>query len=208
MTEPGPVVEEKLVRLVSDGSQLFEWRCTPSDLEALVIGRLYIEGRTVALPMDIRHEGDVIVIEVQDEARDRGRLQSSSSSSSTPSSSSFTDLFRSLFAGVDERHESGGMHAAALSDGERIVFQAEDVGRHNAVDKVIGMAILGGVDPATLGMLVSSRVSGEIARKAAAAGVSWLASRSIPTTLAVQHAREAGMPIVGRAAGKQAFVYR
>ena len=61
--------------------------------------------------------------------------------------------------------------------------------------------------PAQFGLLTSSRVSGEIADKAARAGFSWLASRSIPTTLAADIAQRAHMPIIGRAPSRDAHVY-
>jgi formate dehydrogenase accessory protein FdhD len=69
------------------------------------------------------------------------------------------------------------------------------------------MALLDHGDLTAHGLLVSSRISGEIARKAARSTVAWLASRSIPTTLAVRTAQKVRLPIIGRAAGKHAFIY-
>lgn len=201
--ESAPVVQEERVRLVRGGHVLHQWHCTPADLAALAIGHLYADGfvvdhaRVAVQGLSVQLSCDP----VPPAPRARGGC-------AIPDAERFNDLFRALFAGVDARHESGGMHATALADESGIVVQAEDVGRHNSVDKAIGMALLGGADPSALGMLVSARVSGEIARKAAASGVAWLASRSIPTTMAVRIAREAGMPIIGRAAGKNSFVYR
>ena len=124
-----------------------------------------------------------------------------------PAAASFTDLFRALFNTVDTRHEHGGMHAAAVTDGQHIIVQVEDVGRHNTIDKVTGALLLQRLAPVNYGLLTSSRVSGEIADKSARAGFAWLASRSIPTSLAVRFASAAHMPIIGRAAGKSAFIY-
>ena len=211
--EEGPTVEESIVRLRARGTALFEWRCTPSDLEVMAIGRLYIEGMidNAALRSDLELEqhanGEIDILlpaGLDAVATPRRRV----TARRIPESDELSDLFRILFTTVDARHESGGMHAAALVSGGGIAFQAEDVGRHNTVDKVIGMALLTGLIPAEFGMLVSARVSGEIARKAVQAGVGWLASRSIPTTLAVRIARAGALPIVGRAAGKNAYVYR
>ena len=209
--EHAPLVDEVVTRLRSDGAVLFEWRCTPIDLAALAVGRLYLEGmlesadaaRTIEITSNERGE-----IEITTEADLSPRqITHSRVQAKLPDSEGFADLFRALFAGADERHPDGGVHAAALATNDAIAFQAEDVGRHNAVDKVIGMALLANADPSQYGMLVSSRVSGEIARKASRAGVAWLASRSIPTTLAVATARTAGMALIGRAAGKGAFFY-
>lgn len=207
-----PVVEEVPVRLLEQGKPMYEWRCTPTNLEALVLGRLYSHGAisnaSIAQRFRIERLHDEILVHLDELLPAERPVRARVPRIEIPSAEEFAELFRELFAGVDARHQEGGMHAAALVRHARITVQAEDVGRHNAVDKVIGRALLAGEDLAANGMLVSSRVSGEIARKAAHSTIAWLASRSIPTTLAVSIARFAGMPIIGRAAGKNAWVYR
>ena len=123
-----------------------------------------------------------------------------------PPIDAFRTLFRDLFAAADARHD-GGVHAAALSDGRALLHQYEDVGRHNAVDKAIGAAILAGDDPATLGLVITSRISGEIAAKAARFGLAWIASRSVPTTLAVRIAEARSLVLIARAASRDAAVF-
>jgi FdhD protein len=118
-----------------------------------------------------------------------------------PPLDAFPDLFRELFAAAARSRETGGVHTAALSDGVSLRFQVEDVGRHNAVDKALGWGLLEGASLETLGLVVSSRISAEIALKAAQSGVAWIASRSIPTDLAVEIAERARLPIVARAPG-------
>lgn len=124
-----------------------------------------------------------------------------------PSDDRFPTLFRTLFRETDARHPAGGMHAAALYDGDAFLGQWEDVGRHNAVDRALGSAWLGGRDLGRFGLILSARVSGQMALSAARAGISWIASRSVPTTLAVAIAGAAGLPIVGRAAGPDVTVF-
>lgn len=95
-------------------------------------------------------------------------------------------------------HRTGGLHAAALfsTEGDMLTLR-EDVGRHNAVDKIIGHALLNGDLPlSSCTMAVTSRASFEVVQKAANAGVSILAVMSAPSSLAVQLAQETGMTLV------------
>lgn len=115
-----------------------------------------------------------------------------------PGTEELRAAFRALFAATDAAWPAGGMHAAALWDGARLLDPAFDVGRHNAVDRAIGAAARTH-DLARTGLVLSARVSGAIALKAARAGVSFIASRSIPTTLAAQLCAGAGLPIIARA---------
>ena len=124
-----------------------------------------------------------------------------------PELDAFPELFRELFDRSPARQTTGGHHTTALTDTQILVHLYEVIGRHNGADKAIGGALLAGDDLRGLGMLTTARISGQIAEKAVRAGVAWVASRSVPTTLAVEIARAAGMPLVARAAGKEARVF-
>jgi FdhD protein len=120
-----------------------------------------------------------------------------------------TSLPNILRSSQDVFQRTGGLHAAALFDSSGgLLVVREDIGRHNAVDKVIGWALLDHRVP--LGnavLLVSGRGGFEIVQKALVAGIPILASVSAPSSLAVQLARELRMTLVGFLRGRRFVIY-
>lgn len=121
----------------------------------------------------------------------------------------FPDVCRRVLAGQGLFTTTGAVHgAAAFDDHGNILLTREDVGRHNAVDKVIGRMLLDGALPATgLGLFVSGRSSFEMVQKAWAAGFAVLLSVSAPTSLAVETARRAQLMMAGFVRSDRLNVY-
>lgn len=100
-----------------------------------------------------------------------------------------------------------GVHASALSDGERLLVVAEDVGRHNTLDKIRGQCLLDGIDTQGGILLTTGRISSEMLTKARGMRAPVVISRTSPTALAVELAEVWGMTVIGYARGNQMNVY-
>ena len=219
-------VEEVPVWLEVNGAPAVTWMCTPHLLEELAIGWLAGEGylesiddvRLRPCATDLGFWAEIAperVAAVTAEGRravlasgcgavsiylaDPQSFRPEPSRGTPPEPEALRALFKVLFARGERYRDTGGIHAAALTDGGALLTHAEDIGRHNAVDKVIGALMLARRSPAGLGMLVTGRISAELASKAGRAGIAWVATPSVPSTLAVEIARRTGMTLVGRA---------
>jgi FdhD protein len=117
------------------------------------------------------------------------------------------DLNKQMDAQGEVFRQTGGVHSAALCTSERIVFRTDDIGRHNAVDKVIGWATLNGVDVDDKLLLTTGRISSDLALKALRVGITIVASRGAPTHRALEYAQRLGLTVIGFARGKRMSVY-
>jgi FdhD protein len=103
--------------------------------------------------------------------------------------------------------ETGGVHSAALWDGKRIEVFCEDIGRHNAVDKVFGYCLLNNISSKDKIVLTSGRISSDILLKVSRRGVPMIISRNAPTSLSVDMAYFLGITLVGFVRGERMNVY-
>ena len=229
-------VEETPVWLEVNRTPAVTWMCTPDQLEELAVGWLHGEGyiETVADLLSLRPcatdlgfwaeiAPERLTAVTMDERRrvlasgcgavsvalaDPRSLKPQPPRGDAPEVTAIRALFKDLYHRGAKYDETGGIHAAALTDGRELLQHAEDIGRHNAVDKVIGALLMARRSPEGLGLLVTGRISAELAFKAARAGIAWVATPSVPSTLAVAIAKRAGVQLVGRAVSGSPQVHR
>jgi FdhD protein len=219
-----PLAEEAVVSLVLRGRRIARFMCTPRDLDELALGHLLTRGllasrEEVTLLFVCPDRGSVQVDlagAIPEELGPERFIVSAcgggldgqtvfeafagrSIEARAPMDSAGLALGMRRMFGVAELHgKTGGVHCAALllASGELIV--REDVGRHNAVDKVLGRALLDDSLGSVRALLTSGRIAFDMVYKAAMAGIGLVASRSIPTTSAYEFALAAGVELVGR----------
>jgi FdhD protein len=102
---------------------------------------------------------------------------------------------------------TGGVHSAALSDTTNIIVFSEDIGRHNAIDKIFGECLLNDITTDDHIIVTSGRISSEILLKVARRNVPIIVSKSAPTSLGVRLAQDLGLTLVGFVRGKRMNVY-
>jgi FdhD protein len=222
------VAIEKKVRISVNGKEIVSLYCTPHMVKELVVGLLMTEGiirgNWCADRMSILY-GDEILVDVpaEGEVVAEGKTITSGCVGGVTfekkmDTEAITDPFtidrnslRHIFSDFQARSElyrlTGCIHSAALSDGKVILCFAEDIGRHNAVDKVIGYALLEQIRFSGKVLLASGRISSEISSKCSRWGIPILATRTAPTHLAVEIAEKRGVTIVGFVRGNRFNVY-
>lgn len=219
---------EKKVRISVNGKETLSLYCTPHMIRELVVGLMstegIIEGGWCAERMTIEY-GDEILVDIPAEGKVsmEGRTVTSGcvggitfdrKSDMEALKDSFTidkENLRSIYREFQNRSElyklTGCIHSAALADGRVILCFAEDIGRHNAVDKVIGYALIEDIPFSDKIMLASGRISSEISSKCSRWGIPVLVTRTAPTNLAVELAEKSGVTIVGFMRGSRFNVY-
>ena len=116
-------------------------------------------------------------------------------------------LVEMLFESQELYRETGGVHTSALSDGEKIVFVAEDIGRHNTLDKIAGLCLMKDTWPKTRILITTGRISSEMLQKAARLSAPILISRTSPSSLSIEMAERYGITLIGYARTHRFNVY-
>ena len=229
------VVESSLELVINDRSAV-TLLCSPESQRALAVGYMKSEGLIEDLEsvkeLEFCPEDKTIEARI---AEDRGDMESyferkraltsscgrataivenlkaleltKSEMDNTPEFTELVDLINDLQQRAELFQKTGGSHTAALGYRGEIKYLAEDIGRHNAVDKVIGRAVLDERSLEEFFLLTSGRLSSEMVLKAIRSSIPILVSRSAPTTLAVRMGRMTGLVMVGFVRGTRLSVY-
>jgi FdhD protein len=229
------VAEEAILRVFLNDREIVALSCTPHDETHLAAGFLFSEGllksREQIKSLD-RSEGGVTVrthvpLEIPEDSRLKGVLTSGCGKGKSLADWEKIDPLQDVMINLDltlspdQVHRvmlqfeksselfrrTGGVHSAALATGDDLVLFNEDIGRHNAVDKVLGESLLKGLKLKDKFLVISGRVSSDLVSKLWNCGLSLVVSRTAPTSLAVKMAQRMGITVVGFARGKRMNVY-
>lgn len=222
------IAVEKRLNITVNGNPAISLYCTPLMIRELVAGLFFTEGIIKGkfctedisikygeeIRANIHADGDILTEGMVVTSGCVGGITFARKKDFEKVTDNFsieTETFKAIFNEFKQRSElftlTGCVHIAALSDGNQILVFAEDIGRHNAVDKVIGYAILEDIPFTEKLMLVSGRLSSEIASKCSRWGIPIVASRAAPTNLAIEIAEKSGVTLVGFVRGDRLNVY-
>lgn len=223
------VIAETPVTLSINGHVWLTFMCTPTDLEALAVGFIFNEGvissmeeielvkvcpsgdnvdiwlkRSVEQPQEWRRTSGctggataVPLDKIHPELKDGLLLAPATVDSFLQSLADAQVLYR----------EVGGVHTSILTDGDGVVISAEDVGRHNSLDKIAGRCLLENIQLSRKILVTTGRISSEMIQKAARIGAAVVISRTSASTLSVSLAEKWGITLIGYVRHDQFIVY-
>jgi FdhD protein len=216
----GAITEEVLLCIHVNGKELATFMCTPHDPDELALGFLRSEGIIQNLDevrlLTVSASGTCVDIWLNrsDFELPRRRIITSGcgggmtfddlTSRQTPLNTHATITPQQVFERMRDLYQAGslyrvtqGIHTSALSDGQRLVLVAEDVGRHNTIDRLWGKAMKQGIPTKGLILLATGRISSEMLAKAAKMQVPIVASRTSATSLSIALARAWNITVIG-----------
>jgi FdhD protein len=229
------VTTEFSLTITLNNREIVTLLCTPRDLEWLAVGYLFSEGliqsKSDITKITLDESNCAVRIETKDSRvveseptskrfiassgwRGSTLIHSLDTTELTKVSSKMQIATGDVFAMVEDFQgrskifkDTGGVHSAALCSTNSILLLAEDIGRHNAIDKIFGGCLLKDIDTKERAIMTSGRVSSEILLKVARRNMPILISKSSPTDVAVRLAEELGITLIGFVRGKKMNVY-
>lgn len=226
------VINEQSVTLTVNNAPWISFMCTPVDLEALALGFLFNEEiiQTLDDVASLRvcpGKDNIDVWLNRSINRPDKWIKTSGCSGGTTSivgnakllnysiskngiylqPEKIGALISRLLEAQELYKQSGGVHTSALSDGEKIFITAEDIGRHNTLDKLAGRCLIEQIHPRKTIILTTGRISSEMIQKAGRLEASFVISRTSPTTLSCGIAEELGITLIGYARRDSFTIY-
>jgi len=215
-------IVETPVALTVNGEVWTTFMCTPIHIEAMMIGFLFNEGIIEGLDdiIEVRpcEHGDNVDVWTSREVHKPQKWTRTSGCTGgvtsvdadnpqpviplnewTTTPTQITHLVERLFEAQSLYKETGGVHTSALSDGENILVSAEDIGRHNTLDKLSGLWLTSGWAAQPRIIITTGRISSEMLQKAARIGAAVIISRTSPSSLSIQMAEKHGITLIGYA---------
>jgi FdhD protein len=224
-------IVEAPVSLTVNGQVWLTFMCTPVNLEAMAVGFLYNEGiiETMNEVEDVRvcEHGDNVDVWLNHSVEQPTSWRRTSGCTGGVTAvdalarvdvsfnvdrprvppEAIGHLLAQFFEAQVLYRETGGVHTSALSDGEKIVTVAEDIGRHNTLDKISGLCLMNGISPETRILITTGRISSEMLQKAARMSSPILISRTSPSSLSIEMAERYGITLIGYARTHRFNIY-
>ncbi len=224
-------IVEMPVSLTVNGQVWISFMCTPVDLEALAVGFLYneeiIESMDDVADVRVCEHGDNVDVWLNQAVEQPANWRRTSGCTggvtavdllAKPNVSfaesrlevepeAICDLVERLFQSQLLYRETGGVHTSALSDGEKVILVAEDIGRHNTLDKIAGLVLMKNIQPKNRILITTGRISSEMLQKAARIQAPILISRTSPSSLSIEMAERYGITLIGYARKHRFNVY-
>jgi FdhD protein len=220
VVEDGLIVESPVMLFVN-GELWLTFMCTPNQLEALAVGFLYNEGVIGSLDqvadIHVCDSGDIVDIwldhnveKPKDWKRTSGctggytaidllSINPEFNNGMSLESNYVRNLVERLFESQSLYNKAGGVHTSILTDGDQVTVTAEDVGRHNSLDKIAGKCLLENITVPKKILLTTGRISSDMLQKSARIGAPIVISRTSPTSMSVDLAEKWGITLIGYA---------
>ena len=224
-------IVETPVSLTVNGQVWLTFMCTPIDLESMAVGFLYNEGiiDTMKEVEDVRvcEHGDNVDVWLNRSVEQPTSWRRTSGCTGGVTAvdalarvdvsfdgdqprippEAIGHLLEQFFEAQILYRETGGVHSSALCDGEKIVLIAEDIGRHNTLDKISGLCLMNSISPEIRILITTGRISSEMLQKAARMNAPILISRTSPSSLSIEMAERYGITLIGYARTHRFSVY-
>ena len=223
------VIVETPVSLTVNGEFWLTFMCTPVDLEAMAVGFLFnedlIQSKTEIADVRLCDAGDNVDVWLYHSVEKPLNWRRTSGCTGGVTSvqtdkyiapslnggvlpaEKIGNLISQLFKSQDLYRTTGGVHTSAVSDGEQIILTADDIGRHNTLDKLAGRLLLDGIQLPRKIILTTGRISSEMLQKANRMGAAVLISRTSPSSLSIELAQRFGVTLIGYARRNRFNIY-